>query len=279
LKLVFVVAALAILSFGSNAQGIFIRSAAERSGLKEKDFNRRVCDTANDAVAARVFKEYGAVFIATENVLVPAKCVFDSSASVNDFQARTKISAQRIGNAEIELQAGAMDALNAAIAEAASKKVRITPLDGSIAGLRSYEDTVRLWNSRFNRALNYWQGRGRISKVDADAARASTTFEQVPIVLKWEQNGMWFSTGFSRSILTSVAAPGTSQHLSGLAFDVVEYRNATVRSVLNKHGWFQTVASDEPHFTYLGRTESELPKFGLISTYKNGYKFWVPAIQ
>lgn len=280
MKYLVLVACFALAYTTNFAQGkAFLRSAAERSGLSEREFNSRVCDAKNDAVAARVLRDYGAIFVTTEDVLVPAKCVFDNSATTADFQSRTKISAQRMGNAQIELQAGAMDALNDAIAEAASKRVRITPLDGKIAGLRSYEDTVRLWNSRFTRALAYWERRGRIARDDADEARNLPAFEQVPVVLKWEDSGLWFSTGFTRSILTSVAAPGTSQHLSGLAFDVVEYRNASVRTILNKHGWFQTVAADEPHFTYIGRAETDLPKFGLISTYRNGYKFWIPAMR
>lgn len=189
------------------------------------------------------------------------------------------MSAAKIGVVEISLQAEAMRALLDAIDEAIEASLKITPLDGAIAGTRSYEDTVRLWNSRFYRALDHWQRRGRIAKIDADRARSLTAYEQVTRVLQWEEQRIWFSTGFSRSILTSVAAPGTSQHLSGLAFDVVEYANSRVRTILNKHGWFQTVLSDEPHFTYLGHLEVELPKLGLISKRKNGYKFWVPAIQ
>lgn len=260
----------------AQSQG-FLRAAAERSGRGVDDFARKVCDHRNDPISSRVFRDYGAIFVASENVLVPAKCVFDSTLTTDAFQARLKLTSKRIGNADITLQAEALAALERAIEEASSQRLRITPLDGSIAGLRDYDDTVRLWGTRFYRALTHWERQGKISKAEADAARSLPAYDQVPLVLKWEQQGFWFSTGLNRSILTSVAAPGTSQHLSGLAFDVVEYSNARVRAILNKHGWYQTVLADEPHFTYLGQPESDLPKFGLISRIRNGYKFWIPA--
>ena len=261
------------------AQPSFIQSAAHRAGKKPEQFEKSVCSYSNDKIAARVFREYGAVFVTDETVTAPSKCVFDSATAVTHFHNDLNLATSKIGNVEITLQAEAMRALLDAIDEASEARLRITPLDGSIAGTRDYEDTVRLWNSRFYRALDHWQRRGKISKVDADNARALSVYEQVPVVLKWEESGLWFSTGLNRSILSSVAAPGTSQHLSGLAFDIVEYRNARVRAAMNRHGWFQTVANDEPHFTYLGRTEADLPKVGLISTYKNGYKFWIPSIR
>lgn len=255
----------------------FISAAAVRAELSPEKFKSTVCPYDSDPIAARVFSEYGSVFVASRDVIVPDRCVFKDDEEVAALQARAELTTVRIAN--ITLQKEAMRALLAAIEEAKGSRLRITPLDGTIAGTRSYADTVRLWNSRFYRALDHWQRRGRISKADADAARLLTPFDQVPVVLKWEAQQIWFSTGFNRSILSSVAAPGTSQHLSGLAFDVAESSNSRVRAILNKHGWYQTVLADEPHFTYLGHPEEDLPKFGLISKLRNGYKFWVPAIQ
>ena len=257
----------------------FIKAASERAKTAPDKFSNEICNYPKDKIAARVFKEYGSVFVASDKVVVPNRCVFEDAEAVEKFQSKAKMSAAKIGTVEISLQAEAMRALLDAIDEASEARLKITPLDGTIAGTRSYEDTVRLWNSRFYRALDHWQRRGRIAKTNADAARALTAYKQVPLVLKWEEQRIWFSTGFNRSILSSVAAPGTSQHLSGLAFDVVEYSNPRVRTTLNNHGWFQTVLSDEPHFTYLGHPEDELPRLGLISKRKNGYKFWVPDIQ
>ena len=45
-----------------------------------------------------------------------------------------------------------------------------------------------------------------------------------------------------------------------------------------KHGWFQTVLSDLPHFTFLGLKEKDLPKHGLRSVEINGQMFWIPNV-
>jgi hypothetical protein len=63
-----------------------------------------------------------------------------------------------------------------------------------------------------------------------------------------------------------------------LAFDVKEHDNAKVRSILGEHGWFQTVSSDMPHFTFLGVKEEELPSLGLKKTTNGGRTFWVPEL-
>ena len=87
---------------------------------------------------------------------------------------------------------------------------------------------------------------------------------------------MFFSKGFSKSILYSATAPGASQHLSMLAFDANEHGSAAVRQVLAKHGWFQTVAGDAPHFTFLGAAEADLPALGLKRTVQDNRTFWIP---
>jgi hypothetical protein len=64
-----------------------------------------------------------------------------------------------------------------------------------------------------------------------------------------------------------------------LALDVEQYSNASVRKILADHGWFQTVKSDMPHFTYLGVKESELPSLGLRPVNVDGQKFWIPNVE
>jgi len=182
-----------------------------------------------------------------------------------------------IAGVNIELQESAMNALLAATDELRPR--RITPLDGAIAGRRNYADTVRIWNSRFIPALNYWVVKGRISPDDADASRLMPVADQVAKVVDWESRGMYFSTGRNQSIFYSVAPPGTSQHLALIAIDVVEAGNPAVRAVLNKHGWFQTVNTDEPHFTYLGIPETELPKRGLQRIRRGNHTFWIPLME
>ena len=95
-------------------------------------------------------------------------------------------------------------------------------------------------------------------------------------VLDLENKGVFFSTDFKKSILYSVAAPGTSQHLSMLAFDVKEFGDEKIRRILANHGWFRTVQSDAPHFTYLGYKESDLERLGLRKIPDGG--FWVPNV-
>jgi hypothetical protein len=103
--------------------------------------------------------------------------------------------------------------------------------------------------------------------------------KQVAQVLDWEKKGYYFSKDFSKSILYSVAAPGASQHIFMLALDVEQFASKPVRDILARHGWFQTVKSDLPHFTYLGVEESRLPALGLKSVMVSGQKFWIPNID
>ncbi len=96
--------------------------------------------------------------------------------------------------------------------------------------------------------------------------------------MEWESKGLYFSKDLSKSILFSVAAPGASQHIFMLALDVEQFANKNVREILADHGWFQTVLSDLPHFTYLGVKESELPALGLKKVTHGGQIFWIPNI-
>jgi hypothetical protein len=79
-------------------------------------------------------------------------------------------------------------------------------------------------------------------------------------------------------VLYSIAAPGTSQHIAMLAFDANEFSDARVRAILAQHGWFQTVLSDLPHFTFLGLTEAELTDRGLKRVEVDGQRFWIPDV-
>ena len=160
-------------------------------------------------------------------------------------------------------------------AEAAEQGLKITPRGGSISGSRSYRNTEILWNSRFLPALDYWVKKEKILREEADEAKKMTTHDQIARVLEWETNGWFFSKDLSKSILYSVAAPGASQHIFMLALDVEQFGDLRVRNILAKHGWFQTVKSDLPHFTYLGVDEKELPQLGLQPFLLDGHKFWL----
>jgi hypothetical protein len=235
-----------------------------------------VCDT-NDSVSRRIMEEYGALYLASEKVRVPPVCMFRSEQEVQSFQNQVSPKSSKVGGITIELQTAAMDALIAAREEAKQAGLKITPRGGD-AARRTYYDTLKLWDSRFQPALNYWKSKGKLSAQDVSHLRSLSIKEQVREVLALEKRGIYFSTNFSKSILYSVAAPGTSQHLSMLALDVVEYGNKRVREILARHGWFQTVKSDQPHFTYLGVNETELMSLGLRSVTVGGQVFWIPNV-
>jgi hypothetical protein len=230
-----------------------------------------------DSVGRRLLGEYGAVFVARGGAVPPQTVIFENRQAVEKFQSSAGHSRKIIGGFAIELQKAAMQALEKAIDEAAGKNLSITPR-GADAARRSYAQTVDLWASRVNPALVYWVGKGKISQSDAERIKALSPTAQVAEVLRLEEQGIYFSKDLSKSILQSVAAPGTSQHLSMLALDVAEFENANVRRVLARHGWFQTVVSDLPHFTFLGAAESDLPKLGLKKTASGGRNFWIPAL-
>jgi hypothetical protein len=171
-----------------------------------------------------------------------------------------------------------MEALLSARAEALEKGLNITPRDGSEAGRRRFDDTIRLWKSRFEPACDYWTKQGRLTTGQVEKLKAMPIKQQVGEVLELEKQGIFFNKFFNNSILYSVAAPGTSQHLSMLALDVNEYENEQVREILAKYGWFQTVRNDQPHFTFLGQKQEDLNKLGLReSTNRNG-RFWIPNV-
>ncbi|HEX8137481.1 MAG TPA: hypothetical protein VF544_07825 [Pyrinomonadaceae bacterium] len=231
----------------------------------------------SDEVGMRVLKDYGAMFVARGGAVPPPVLVFEDERAVRDWQAGVRSTRAEIGGTQVELQGPAMTALMEARTEAQAAKLDITPR-GADAARRSYEETVKLWQSRVNPGLTHWVGEGRLDRDEAARIRSLSPREQIPEILRLEADGLYFSTDFKKSILYSVAAPGSSQHLSMLAFDVKENENAQVRSILARHGWFQTITSDTPHFTFLGVKEEELPTLGLKRVTNGGRTFWIPDL-
>lgn len=231
---------------------------------------------AQNNVEQRLLAEYGSVFVA-QNVQPPARIVFKDEDDVAEFQSTLSIASELIGGFEMELQTEAMHDLQKAIVEANRAGLSITPRDRDSAR-RNYDETVSLWASRVEPALEHWVGEGRMRPVDADRIRSLSPFDQVSEVLKLEDEGVFFSKDLSKSIIYSVAPPGTSQHLSMLAFDVREFDDPAVREILARHKWFQTVVSDLPHFSYLGLEENVLLDLGLKKVVNSERTFWVPDL-
>jgi hypothetical protein len=231
---------------------------------------------AGDPLARRVLEEYGAMFVAGVGVRVPTACVFTSEEEVLKFQTEATFRAEDFGGAIIELQPAALETLLEARVEARRLGLDITPRDGAEAGRRVYADTLRLWQTRFLPALEHWVAQRRLTPEYAARLRVLAPAEQVAGVLELEREAIYFSKDFSKTILQSVAAPGTSPHLSMYAFDASEFRDERVRAILARHGWFQTILRDLPHFTYLGLDEADLPARGLRSIVEEGQTFWIP---
>jgi hypothetical protein len=232
----------------------------------------------HDPIARRVLDDYGAMFVASEAVTPPPVCVFTSEEEVSEFQERAGFQPATIGEAVIELQPAATAALLKARSAAQAEGLDITPRDGAEAARRSYADTVRLWNSRFLPALDHWSSLGKLTELETERLRGLPINEQVAEVLELEKEAIFFSKDFSKSVLYSIAAPGTSQHIAMLAFDANEFLNVRIREIFARRGWFQTVLSDLPHFTFLGLKEEELPARGLKNVEVQGQRFWIPDV-
>jgi hypothetical protein len=252
---------------------------ALRKALKKRKTRiENICPIA-DSVSRRILEEYGAMFLAVKKVTPPPICVFTNEDQVTTFQEQAGSAMETIADAEIELQPEAMKALMKARKEAQKEDLDITPRGGAEAARRNYADSLRLWDTRFLPALDYWLGQGRLTSEQVTRLRSLPLHAQVAEVLELEKNGIFFSKDVSKSILYSIAAPGTSQHIAMLALDVTEFDNPRVREILAKHGWFQTVLSDLPHFTFLGLKEKDLPKHGLKSVEADGQTFWIPNVS
>jgi hypothetical protein len=244
---------------------------------KRKTVVENLCPPS-DSVARRVLEEYGAIFMADKKVKIPPVCIFTSESQVEKFQEEADYITETIAGADIELQPEAMKALLKAREDAQKEGLDITPRDGAEAARRSYQESLELWNTRFLPALDYWLEQGRLTEQQVEQLKSLPLHTQIAHVLELEKNGIYFSKDLSKSILYSIAAPGTSQHIAMLAFDVNEFLEPRVREILAQRGWFQTVLSDLPHFTFLGLKEKDLPKNGLRSVEVDGQKFWIPNV-
>ena len=242
-----------------------------KRGWKKED----LCDE-KDLVVNRIMREYGSIFVVADAAVPPPVCMFTSAEAVENFQNEIKITGADIAGTRIELQSAAMKALLEARAEALQKNLNITPRDGAEAGRRNYDDTVRLWKSRFEPACEYWKKQGRLTAAQIEKLKSLPVKEQVKEVLILEEQKIYFNKFFNNSILYSVAAPGTSQHLSMLALDIDEFNQPAVREIMAKHGWFQTVKNDVPHFTFLGHRQADLKSLGLKEATTASGKFWIP---
>lgn len=222
-----------------------------------------------------LLREYGSVFVARNGAEPPKKIFFESEEDVQAFQNSVETESRKFAGIVIQLQKPAMLAFDAAIKDASKQRLTISPR-GVDSGRRGYNQTIALWKSRVEPGLTYWVGKGRLKAAEATAIRRMSIRQQINEILRLEQDGIYFAKSLDKSIIYSVAPPGTSQHIAMLALDVKEFDDPRVRSILSDHGWFQTVVSDLPHFTYIGVSESELAGLGLKMVRSGNRDFWVP---
>ncbi len=192
----------------------------------------------DDTFEYTLLRSYGTVFINEKSEIKLPQKVILDNESETK-SFQDKISISLVdGTQECYLQKTAAEALNKA------KNLENIPLKSGYAGdcLRDFATNLRFWNKYANNET--------LTKV---------------------------KTGKETKILGLVAPPGTSQHLWGLAIDL-QVSTPAQRQALNENGWFQTVVSDIPHWTYLGWSESDLPKFGLQEKIVQGIKYWVTPI-
>jgi hypothetical protein len=241
---------------------------------------RQLVADLSSTVEKRLFAEYGSIFVT--RAVSPPRVIFRDAAQVESFQSTLTVSMSIVGEHPMTLQQVALEALLAAVGDARAASLSISARSAD-SGARSYDDTVKLWLRNVTRGLDHWVEEGRLQPERADEIRHLNPVDQVPVILDLEDaERLFFGTFFDRSILASVAAPGASQHLSLLAFDVKEYQDRGVEQILNARGWYRTVASDLPHFTFLGHAEESLPALGLHRISREygeeNYRFWVPNL-
>jgi hypothetical protein len=241
---------------------------------------RDIVSGISSPVEKRLFAEYGAIFATAATP--PPVIIFANADHVDEFQSSLRTRRAVIGEHEIALQAVALDRLLAAVSGITGRGT-ISPRAAD-SGARSYQETVGLWTRNVTRGLDHWQELGRITDEQAQQIRDLPPVEQVALILDLEDSAqIFFGTFFDRSILYSVAAPGASQHLSLLAFDVAEHDDPVVEGELGKHGWYRTVPNDLPHFTYLGLEQDVLPEIGLAHINRaygaRVYGFWIPDLD
>jgi hypothetical protein len=246
--------------------------------LRDQHSKMRTVLAGGDDVSRRILQEYGAVFLAVDGVEIPPVSTFDSEEDVTKFQAQLLTETVEIEGTSITLQRLAMHSYLEARDEAEMQGLSITPRGGSEAARRSFADTTRLWKSRVEPACEYWVTQGKLSVAEAGLLLSLPAHQQVQRVLDLEKHEVFFNTWFNNSILYSVAAPGSSQHLSMLALDVEEFDQQPVRELMARHGWYRTVRNDLPHFTFLGRNESDLSHLGLKHLETADGEFWVPNV-
>ncbi|MEM9926089.1 MAG: D-alanyl-D-alanine carboxypeptidase family protein [Cyanobacteria bacterium P01_D01_bin.50] len=186
-----------------------------------------------------LLRAYGAPFVNLEpTIKLPAKLAFKNDRETQQFQA-TLTKGKVTGTRDCYLQKSAADALNKARAIA---RFPLKSGYGRSDCIRNFATTARFW-------------------------RKYTNSRTLDLVRK----------GKETRILGTVAPPGTSQHLWGLAIDL-RVTNKSQINALNQNGWYRTVKYDVPHWSYVGYPPETLLKLGFQKKIIEGTTYWLTPL-
>jgi D-alanyl-D-alanine dipeptidase len=186
-----------------------------------------------------LLRAYGAVFVnQLAEIKLPQKVILANEQETQAFQS-TLTMVKVAGTHDCYLQQPAATAFNQA-----QLQVHISLKSGYGSGdcTRTFATNLRFWHKYAN----------------------NQTLEKV-------------RQGKETKILGLVAPPGTSQHLWGLAIDLHPLSQKQTQA-LNQNGWFQTVESDLPHWTYVGLSEDNLALFGFKKKLVRGITYWLTPL-
>ncbi|PLZ97305.1 peptidase M15 [Fischerella thermalis CCMEE 5268] len=186
-----------------------------------------------------LLRAYGAAFVNhNPEVQLPSKVLFKDDKETKEFQ--TNLTMGKVnGTNNCYLQKAAADALNRAKAQV-SIALKSGYADSDCT--RSFAANVRFWRKYAN---------------DKTLVRVQQ--------------------GQETKILGTVAPPGASQHLWGLAIDL-RVSSEAQREALNQNGWFRTVEYDVPHWTYIGYLPDKLGDLGFQNKVIGGISYWLTPL-
>ncbi len=186
-----------------------------------------------------LLRAYGSAFVnQIPTIKLPPKVLFTNDQETKQFQLTLTMG--KVNNtSNCELQKSAADAFNQARAQV---QIPLKSGYGASDCTRSFATNLRFWQKYAN----------------------NNTLEKV-------------RQGKETKILGTVAPPGASQHLWGLAIDLRVSNEAQIQA-LNQNGWYRTVEYDVLHWTYVGLPKERLTEFGFQNKIVEGINYWVTPL-
>ncbi|BAY80607.1 hypothetical protein NIES267_00640 [Calothrix parasitica NIES-267] len=186
-----------------------------------------------------LLRAYGAPFVNLKpEIKLPEKVAFKNHQETLEFQD-TITKGKVKGTRNCYLQKPAAEALNKAYLQA---KFSLKSGYGNSDCIRNFATTAKFWRKYTN----------------------SRTLDLV-------------KQGKETRILGTVAPPGASQHLWGLAIDL-KVTNKKQITALNQNGWYRTVEYDVPHWSYVGYPAETLLRLGFQKKVIDKTTYWLTPL-